>query len=143
MSKILRIVLIVLMALSVFICFLFYIGGEDVNGQPVFTNLYIVWAYALTGVAVGFTVIFPIIQMITNPKNTKKSLIGVLVLGAIVLVSYLVSSGELLGIIDPELIEYDTPSTLKYAGTMLYTNYLLAGLAIVAMAYSEISKALK
>jgi len=143
MSKILRIVLIVLMALSAFICFLFYVGGEDINGDPVFTNLYIVWAYALAGLAVGFTVIFPIIQMITNPKNAKKSLVGVLALGAVILVSYIVSSGDLLGIIDPELIEFDTPNTLKYAGTMLYTNYLLAGLAIVAMAYSEISKVFK
>ena len=143
MSKILRIVLIVLMALSALACLLFYVGGEDINGDPVFTNLYIVWAYALAGLAVGFTVIFPIIQMITNPKNAKKSLVGVLALGAVILVSYIVSSGDLLGIIDPELIEFDTPNTLKYAGTMLYTNYLLAGLAIVAMAYSEISKVFK
>jgi len=143
MSKILRIVLIVLMALSAFICVLFYVGGESAPDQPTFTNLYIVWAYVLTGLAVGFTVIFPIIQMITNPKNAKKGLMGILALGAVVLVSYLLSSGDLLGIIDPELIEYDVPSTLKYAGTMLYTNYVLAGLAIVAMVYSEISKVLK
>jgi hypothetical protein len=143
MSKILRIVLIVLMALSAFICVLFYVGGESAPDQPTFTNLYIVWAYVLTGLAVGFTVIFPIIQMITNPKNAKKGLMGILALGAVILVSYLLSSGDLLGIIDPELIEYDVPSTLKYAGTMLYTNYVLAGLAIVAMVYSEISKVLK
>jgi len=131
------------MALSAFICVLFYVGGESAPDQPTFTNLYIVWAYVLTGLAVGFTVIFPIIQMITNPKNAKKGLMGILALGAVVLVSYLLSSGDLLGIIDPELIEYDVPSTLKYAGTMLYTNYVLAGLAIVAMVYSEISKVLK
>lgn len=142
MSKILRIILIVLMAISAFICILFYVGGE-VNGQPIFTNLYIVWAYVLTGLAAGLTVIFPVVQMISNPKNAKKGLIGVLALAAVILVSYLASSGELLGIIDPELIEYDTPNTLKYAGTMLYTNYLLAGIAIVVMVYSEISKVFK
>lgn len=143
MSKILRIVLIVLMALSALACVMFYVGGEDINGDPVFTNLYIVWAYILTGLAVGITVIFPVVQMISNPKNAKKGLVGVVALGAVILVSYLASSGELLGIIDPELIEYDTPNTLKYAGTMLYTNYILAGLAMLAMVYSEISKVFK
>jgi hypothetical protein len=143
MSKILRIGLIVLMALSALACLLFYVGGEDINGDPVFTNLYIVWAYVLTGLAVGITVIFPVFQMISNPKNAKKGLVGVLALGVVILVSFLASSGELLGIIDPELIEYDTPNTLKYAGTMLFTNYLLAGLAMIAMVYSEISKVFK
>jgi len=143
MSKILRISLIILLAVSAFICILFYVGGENLIGQPRFTNLYIIWAYALTGLAAGFTVIFPVIQMITNPKNAKKSLLGVLALAVIIVISYALASGELLGIIDPELIKYDVPSTLKYAGMMLNSIYLLAGLAIITMIYSEISKIFK
>lgn len=112
-------------------------------GQPRFTNLYILWAYALTGLAVGFTIIFPVIQMISNPKNAKKSLLGVLALAAVVVVSYALASGELLGIIDPELIHYDVPSTLKYAGMMLNSIYVLAALAIITMVYSEVSKIFK
>lgn len=143
MNKILRISLIVLLAISAFICVLFYVGGENINGEPKFTELYVVWAYALVGIAVGLTVIFPLIQMISNPKNAKKNLLGVLALVVIVGIAYAMSSTELLGIVDPELIEYDEPGTLKFAGTMLHSIYLLAGLTILAMIYSEISKIFK
>lgn len=143
MNKILRISLIVLLAISAFICILFYAGGESAPGQPRFTELYIVWAYVLTGLAVGLTVLFPIIQMISNPKNAKKGLLGVAALAVIIVVSYAMSSGELLGIIDPELIHYDEPSTLKFAGMILNSSYLLAGIAMLTMIYSEVSKAFK
>lgn len=143
MNKILRISLIVLLAISAFICILFYVGGESAPDQPRFTQLYILWAYALTGLAVGLTVVFPIVQMISNPKNAKKGLLGVVALAVIIVVSYAMSSGELLGIIDPELIQYDEPTTLKYAGMMLNSIYALAALAILTMVYSEVSKVFK
>ena len=77
MNKILKIVLIVLLSISALLTLLFYAGG-DVSGQPRFTNIFIIWAVVLTGLAIGLTVIFPVIQMITNPKNAKKGLLGVL-----------------------------------------------------------------
>jgi hypothetical protein len=135
--------LIVLLAVSAFICILFYVGGENMIGQPRFANLYIIWAYILTGIAVGFTVIFPIIQMISNPKNAKKGLLGLAAMAVVIAVSYAFASGELLGIIDPELIQYDEPSTLKYAGMMLNSIYVLATIAILTMVYSEVSKIFK
>ena len=143
MSKILRIALIILLALSALICVLFYAGGENIIGQPRFTNLYMLWASILTVVAVGLTIIFPVIQMITNPKDAKKGLIGVAALAVVIGLAYVMSSGELLGITNAELVEYDTPSTLKYAGMMLNSIYVLAGLAILSMVYSEVSKAFK
>ena len=143
MSKILRIVLIVLLALSALICVIFYAGGENINGQPNYTNLYLIWAAVLTSVAVGLTIILPVIQMIINPKNAKKGLIGVVALAVVIAVAYLMSSGELLGITDPELVGYDTPSTVRYSGMMLNSVYLLAGLTVLSMIYSEVSKAFK
>ena len=53
------------------------------------------------------------------------------------------SSSELLGITNPDLVKYDVPGTLKYAGTMINSIYILAGLAIVSMIYSEVSKVFK
>ena len=143
MSKILRIALIVLLALSAIICVMFYAGGENINGQPKFTNLFMIWAAILTGLTVGITIILPVIQMIMNPKNAKKGLIGVVALAVVIAIAYGLSSGELLGITNAELIEYDTPSTLRYAGMMLNSIYVLAILTIVSMIYSEVSKAFK
>ncbi|MBU8891369.1 MAG: hypothetical protein KOO66_01215 [Bacteroidales bacterium] len=143
MSKILRIVLIVLLAISAFLTILFYAGGEDISGQPVFTNIFILWAYVLTGIAVGFTVIFPVFQMITNPKNAKKGLLGIVALAVVVAIAYGFSSSEVLGIKNPELVQYDVPSTLKYAGMMINSIYVLALLAIVSMLYTEVAKIFK
>ncbi|MDA3954823.1 MAG: hypothetical protein PF485_14340 [Bacteroidales bacterium] len=143
MNKILRIALIVLFSISALFTLLFYAGGEEINGVPRFTNLFIVWAYVLTGIAVGFTVIFPVIQMITNPKNAKKGLLGIAALVVIIVIAYALASGEVLGIKNPDLVKYDVHSTLKFAGMMLYSIYILAFVAIVSMAYSEVSKIFK
>ena len=143
MSKILRITLIILLAVSAILAILFYAGGEDISGQPVYTNTFIVWAYILAGIAVFFAIIFPIFQMIKNPKAAVKSLLGLLVVAVVVFVAYAVSSGEKLGITNPELMQYDVPGTLKYAGTLLNSVYFLAGLAILSMIFSEVSKMFK
>jgi len=143
MTKILRILLIVLLAISAVLALMFYAGGEDISGNPAYTNIFILWAYVLTGLSVGFAVIFPIIQMITNPKNTKKSLLGIVGLAIFIGVAYVISSSELLGITNPELIQFDVPSILKYAGTMLNSAYILAVLAIVSMMYTEVAKIFK
>lgn len=143
MTKILRIVLIVLLAVSALVTLLFYAGGEEIAGQPTYTNIFILWSYVLTGLAVGFAVIFPVIQMISNPKNAKKGLLGIAVLAVLVLVAYAMSSSELLGITNPDLAKYDVPSTLKYSGTMLNTTYILAGLAILSMIWTEVAKIFK
>ncbi len=142
MSKILRIALIVLLAISALLTILFYAGGEDISGQPVYTNIFLLWAVILTGIAVGFTVIFPVIQMITNPKNAKKSLLGIVALVVVIAIAYGLSSGEALGV-RPDLVQYDVPSTLKYAGTMINTIYVLGIIAIVSMIYTEVSKIFK
>src|SRR6056297_1261503 len=143
MSKVLRIVLIILLAVSAVLGILFYAGGEDISGQPIYTNTFIVWAYILAGIAVVFAIVFPIFQMIKNPKAAVKGLLGLVVVAVVVFVAYAVSSGEELGITNPELMQYDVPGTLKYAGTLLNSVYFLAGLAILSMIYAEVSKIFK
>lgn len=143
MNKILRIVLIVLVSISALLTLLFYAGGEEISGTPRFTDLYMIWAAVLAGLAVGLVVIFPIVQMITNPKNAKKGLTGILALVVVIVISYVAASGETLGIKNPDLVQYDVPSTLKYAGMMLNSVYILAIISIVAMIYSEVAKIFK
>ena len=152
MTKILRIALIVLFSVSAIIILIYYAGGKDtielaggtkIETYPKATNLLLVWATILTGVAVGCTIIFPVIQMISNPTNAKKGLIGIAALAVIILIAYAFASDETLNIQNIELAKYNVPSTLKYAGMMLNSVYALAFTAIGSMAYSEISKAFK
>ena len=152
MNKILRIALIVLFSISALIILIYYAGGKEtielaaagkIETYPKFTDILLVWSYILTGIAVGLTIIFPVIQMIAHPKNAKKGLMGIVALGVIIAIAYFLASGEVLGITNPELVKYDVPSTLKFAGMMLNSVYVLAIIAIASMAYSEVSKIFK
>ena len=53
------------------------------------------------------------------------------------------SSSELLGITNPDLVQYDVPGTLRYAGTMINSIYVLATIAILLMLYTEVAKVFK
>jgi hypothetical protein len=146
MSKILRIVLLVLLLVSVVFAAMFYagpttmVGGEE---APVYTETFIVWAYALAGIAVVMSLIFPIFQMVTNPAKAKKSITGILLLGVVIFVAYLIAGDTPLGITNPDLVHHDVPSTLKQVGTGIQSMYLLLGLAIASILYTEVAKIFK
>lgn len=144
MNKLIRILYIVLLAVSAFLVILFYMGGTEVDGKtPVFTEQFIMWAYLLTGIAAIAAIIFPITQMITNPKNAKKSLVGVIALVAVVVIAYFFSSGELMKFSSAELAKFNVPSTLKQVDTGIISTYILVGVAVIAMIYSEVAKMFK
>ena len=143
MNKLIRIIYIVLLAASALLGVLFYAGGTGVDGSPVFTNTFILWAYILTGIAAVAAIIFPVYHMISNPKNAKKSLLGVVALVAVVAIAYLFSSGDLMNFTDSKLAVYNIPSTLKQVDTGIIATYLLIGIAIIAMIYTEIVKIFK
>ena len=152
MTKILRIILIVIFSISAIITIWFYAGGTNtielaggtkIETYPKATDTLLVWTFILTGIAVGITILFPVIHMIKNPKNAKKGLMGILALAVIVVISYGLASSEILDIKNADLAQYNVPSTLKFAGMMLNTTYAFSFLALAAMAYSEIAKAFK
>ncbi len=143
MSKYIRILLIILMAVSAVLGILFYAGG-DVPGtdQPEYTNTILVWAAILAGLAMAITIIFPIIQMVSNPKGAKKGLLGIVILAVIVFVSYSLASTDFLKL-NESLQKYNEVTTLKQVGAGIYTMYILIGLAILSIVYTEVAKVFK
>ena len=101
-------------------------------------GLYIL--YALLFIAVAAAVIFPIINSLSNPSGLIKIAIG---LGAIVVlfgISYALSDSE---ITRSALAAGLSASTVKLIGAGLIMLYIVFVLAVLALIYSEISKALK
>ncbi|MGE0088426.1 MAG: hypothetical protein AB7S50_03005 [Bacteroidales bacterium] len=144
MNKLIRILYIVLLAVSALLAVLFYVGGIEIDGEtPVFTQQFILWAYLLVGIATITAVAFPIIQMITNPQKAKKSLLGIAALVAVVAIAYFFSSGELMKFGSQEMAKFNVPSLLKQVDTGMITTYILFGIAIFATIYSEVSKMFK
>lgn len=147
-SKIISIVLWVLMGISIILLVLFYFGKvvpgtEDTNlHEPVITQTFLVWAYILGGLTAGLALIFPIINVIQNPKSAKKGLFVILGIAVLIFIAYSLASDQVLNI--PGYDGKDNVAkTLRFTGTGLITMYILAGLAVLSIIYSEIAKYFK
>lgn len=142
LSSILNIVLFALLAITLFFAGLFYFGGY-VDGAahptPVYTESFLNWAKALFIGTAAVAIIFEIIFIIMRPKNAVRSLISILALAVVVFIAYSLGDGtplKLTGYEGPD----NVPSMLIMSDMFLYTMYFLFGIAIVSIAYSEISR---
>ena len=72
-----RIIEILLLAGSVILGVLYYAGGEMAGGEPIYTNHILIWAAILAGIAVLMTLVFPLAQIIAQPKRGRGTLIGI------------------------------------------------------------------
>ncbi|WP_276370007.1 hypothetical protein [Chryseolinea sp. H1M3-3] len=96
--------------------------------------------YALLFVAVAAAIIFPLINSITNPSGLLRT--GI-VLGVVLVlfgISYALSGSELPR---SAVAAGLTESSVKLIGAGLIMFYIVLILAVLALIYSEISKALK
>ncbi|NBC82864.1 MAG: hypothetical protein GVY19_05730 [Bacteroidetes bacterium] len=148
LSFILRIVLIVLMAVSGIFIILFYFGSavQGTEGtefyEPTITEGMLKWTYILFFVAIAAAVGFPLAYSINNPESAKKTGLAILFLGVVVLVAYLLADNTVLTIPGYKG-EDNVPQTLKWAGTGLLTMYLLLGIAILTIIGTEVAKIIK
>ena len=147
-SKILQILTWVLMAVTVVFALIFYMGDvkPETAGtrleEPVVTQSFLVWAYILFFVTAGITIVFSIINFIVNPKGGNKTLIMILGGVVVIVIAYLLADDTVLN-----MPFYDgkdnVPSTLKFVDTVMFTAYMLAALAFLAIVYTAASKLFK
>ncbi|MPQ48688.1 hypothetical protein GCQ56_16905 [Marinifilum sp. N1E240] len=140
LSKYLNILTYVMIGLTAIFVIMFYIGGEIPNQAhptPVYTDLLINWAKVLFIASAALAIVFPIIQLVVNPKGAIKGLMGLVVLGLIILISYSMSDATLLDL--PGYTGTDNnPASLQFADTVLYTMYILGVGTVVAILATEI-----
>jgi hypothetical protein len=142
LTKAITITLYVLMGISVALMLFFYFGA-DVPGtadtpmkEPVVTETILIWSYVLVGIALLSAIIFPAIRMVMNPREAKKTLIGLGVIAVIVFISWQFASDEVLPLTSPH--PDNVPTVLKMAGTQLGTMYILLLIAVLSIFYTEI-----
>jgi hypothetical protein len=140
LSKYLDILTYVMIGLTAVFVAMFYLGGEIPNqayDTPVYTDLLINWAKVLFIASAGLSILFPIIQLVVNPKGAVKGLMGLVVLGVVILISYSMSDATLLKL--PGYTGTDNnPASLQFADTVLYTMYILGIGAIASIVITEI-----
>lgn len=136
-----RIIEILLLAGSVVLGVLYYAGGEMAGGEPVYTNHILIWAGILAGLAAIMALIFPLIQIVSQPKRGKGTLIGIAALVVVVFIAYNLASAEPLNFTTPN--PNNVPMVLKRVGTGLISLYILIGVGIGAILFTEVSKSFK
>lgn len=120
----------VLLGLSAVTPVLFLVGVIDLE-------LFLGLAYVYFAIAIGLAIIFPIVNMIVNPTNSKKTLLGLAALVLFFLVAYLMSSSAKLPFSIPNPAN-DSPGTLSFVDTSVISLYLLAAFAVGSIVYTEV-----
>ncbi len=135
------------MGISVALMLFFYFGAEVPGtadtpmSEPVVTETILLWAGILVGLAAFSAIIFPTVRMIMNPKNAKKTLIGLVAIAVIVFVAWQFASDEVLQLATEH--PDNVPNVLKMAGAQLGTMYILLAIAVLSIFYTEIRNLFK
>jgi hypothetical protein len=96
--------------------------------------------YVLLFIAVAAAIIFPLINSLSNPASLIRSAIGIGVILVLFGIAYALSDAALPR---SAVAAGLTESSVKLIGAGLIMLYIVFILAVLALIYSEISKALK
>jgi len=141
-----------LMAVCVVLIVIFYLNTGNINPDdpkikqmsdlgPIL-NYLLVWAYILVGIAIVFSIGFPLFNMASNPKKGLKTLISVVLLAVVFFVAYQLGDDTILQIAGYNGKD-NVASTLKLTDMGIYAMYALIAGSILAVLYSSISKLFK
>lgn len=148
LQKFLTIFLYVILGITVILAIWFYTGGYAPGTQgtsaeePVATDTILLWGFILFAITAVIAVVFPIINLISHPKNAKQALVVIVIFAVIILISYALSSGTPLNL--PGYKGGDNvPAKLHMVGTGLYATYILGAIAFLGILFSEIYRVFK
>lgn len=103
-------------------------------------DLFLYLAYALVIFATVSAILLPLINSIGNPQSLLKSGLGILAMVVLYFIAYAFSGSE----VTTEYSKYDVgPELSKLVGGALIMAYLMLGLAILGIVFTEINKILK
>ncbi|MCS6973869.1 MAG: hypothetical protein N2044_03080 [Cyclobacteriaceae bacterium] len=121
-----------------FIVILIAAGLVVASLTSVDAGLYI--GYILLLIAVIAAIGLPLLNSVKSPGELKKPLLALLLMVALFAVSYALSGSD----VTPEQAAKGiTESTSKLVGAGLTMFYLISGIAVLGLIYSEVNKALK
>lgn len=90
--------------------------------------------YGLVAIAAVTAILFPIFFFIQDIRKAKKAILAIVFLGAVVLVSFLLSSNE------PYEAFNVTETTSQWIGAGITATMILIGLGLVAAVFTEVYK---
>jgi len=104
-------------------------------GGALGTDALLIYAYILLAIAIVVALIFPIINIIRNPKGAMRSLMGLGIMIVILAATYFFSSTTPVQIPDQVI---SNPFVLRVTDMGLYTTYIMIVAAFLAIVYGEV-----
>lgn len=104
------------------------------------------WSYILLGIAIVAALVMEFMVTLSDKKAARNSLIGIGLLGAVILVSYLMSDTKMPEFFGAEKFVENgtvTPTILLWIGTGLIASYILFGISVITILWSAVSNFFK
>ncbi|NMJ88001.1 MAG: hypothetical protein EX285_09245 [Thaumarchaeota archaeon] len=102
-----------------------------------FIDIILYVSYLLVFLAALGAIVLPLVNALGNPKTLVKSVSGIVALGVIFLIAWAISGNE----VTPLYTKFGiTSASSQVIGGVLITTYILLGISIVSILYSELSK---
>lgn len=148
-AKVTTIVLWVILAISFFLIVSLLANLDPNTSDPdmskwISANL--TWSFVLLGIATVAALVLEFINTLSDKKAARNSLIGIGLLGAVILVSYLMSDTEMPKFFGAERFVENgtvTPTILLWIGTGLIASYILFGISVITILWSAVSNFFK
>jgi len=147
MHKILKIVVAILSLIGIVSLFrIIAKGEEEVKGLAAAGDTSLLepmaWiAYIILALTLALVVLFVISNLFKGGGNIKNTLIGVGAFAVVLLIGYLMSSGDTMQYFYNDVAATDKESQLVGGGLVAF--YILSVVAIVAMLFAGIKKIIK
>lgn len=102
------------------------------------------WAYILFVIAAIAALVFPLISIVTDLKAVLRLLAVIGAAAVLILLSYFVfASDTAIDILGYTGTDNSDPVTLKWIGTGLFSTYIIFGVALISILYSEVANLFK
>ena len=111
-------------------------------GNAMGVNVMLIYAYVVFAVALVLAIVFPVINILSNPKGAMRTLVGLVAMIVIFGISYLLASDAPV----PNPAEngfFTNAATLKLTDVGLYSAYAIFVIAILVILWGEIRSAVK
>lgn len=106
------------------------------------TDIFLYAGYLLVIVGLVLAIIMPLIQSIDDPKSLLKTVVGVVVIGALFGIAYSMADSEVAAKYTAEPYNISTTGAKLVGGTLI-TVYALSALALLGIVITEITKIVK
>lgn len=110
------------------------------EGAAQGTSVMLMYTYILFALTILVSIIFPLINIVKNPKGSMRSLIGILAMIVVLGVSFLFASD--VPVVTPVRV-YDNPVALKLSDMGLYAAYVMLIAVFAVILFGELKNAFK